>query len=68
MTLRPGVDAVISLEGVQRRFGPIQAVAGMDLRIAPGESFALVGPSGCGKTTTLRLIAGFDQQIGRAHV
>ncbi|MEB3200092.1 MAG: ABC transporter ATP-binding protein [Synechococcaceae cyanobacterium] len=57
----PILEAVISLEAVHRRFGSVQAVAGLDLCIGAGESFALVGPSGCGKTTTLRLIAGFDQ-------
>ena len=47
--------------GVSKRYGSVQAVAGLDLAAEPGRILALLGPSGCGKTTTLRLIAGFEQ-------
>jgi len=49
----------ISIRGVTKRFGALEAVSGVDLDIADGELFTLLGPSGCGKTTLLRLIAGF---------
>ena len=51
----------ISLRGVERRFGDVAAVDGVDLDIAAGEFFSMLGPSGSGKTTVLRLIAGFDE-------
>src|SRR4030081_2182067 len=39
------------------RAGPVEAVAGVDLRVAAGEIFGFLGPNGAGKTTTLRLLA-----------
>jgi putative spermidine/putrescine transport system ATP-binding protein len=53
-------DNAVRLEGVTKRFGDVEAVAGVDLAIEDGEFFAMLGPSGSGKTTTLRLIAGFE--------
>ncbi|GAA0498866.1 ABC transporter ATP-binding protein [Paractinoplanes deccanensis] len=53
-------EAAIRLTGLKKSFGPVRAVAGIDLEIADGEFFSLLGPSGSGKTTVLRMIAGFE--------
>jgi putative spermidine/putrescine transport system ATP-binding protein len=50
----------VRLEGVQKRFGDVVAVDGIDLDVRDGEFFSMLGPSGSGKTTTLRMIAGFE--------
>jgi putative spermidine/putrescine transport system ATP-binding protein len=63
-TPRPAAPAAVRLERVEKRFGDIVAVAGIDLDIADGEFFSMLGPSGSGKTTTLRMIAGFEQPTG----
>jgi heme exporter protein A len=44
--------------GLVRRFGEREALAGVDARLAAGESLAVFGPNGAGKTTLLRVLAG----------
>jgi len=53
--------ADVVLDRVEKRFGDVLAVAGIDLTIRDQEFLVLVGPSGCGKTTTLRMIAGLEE-------
>jgi putative spermidine/putrescine transport system ATP-binding protein len=50
----------VRLEGVEKRYGDVVAVDGLDLEVRDGEFFSMLGPSGSGKTTTLRMIAGFE--------
>jgi multiple sugar transport system ATP-binding protein len=54
--------ANIQLQNVVKQFNEIVAVNGINLEIEDGEFFCLLGPSGCGKTTTLRMIAGLEEQ------
>jgi ABC-2 type transport system ATP-binding protein len=49
---------VVSIRGLRKRFGAFEALAGVDLDIAPGEIFALLGPNGAGKTTLISIVAG----------
>ncbi|MEM7058815.1 MAG: ABC transporter ATP-binding protein [Pseudomonadota bacterium] len=53
-------DAIISIQNVDKFFGPVQAVRNANMDIGHGEFFSLLGPSGCGKTTLLRMLAGFE--------
>lgn len=50
---------MIETEHLGKRYGTLDAVAGLDLRVAPGQVLALLGPNGAGKTTSMRMIAGF---------
>ncbi len=55
---RPGRGPDVELVGVARSFGPVRALAGIDLTIPAGTSVAVMGGNGAGKTTLLRVIAG----------
>jgi ABC-2 type transport system ATP-binding protein len=48
----------IQIRQVHKRFGAVQALAGIDLDVAPGEFFGLLGPNGAGKTTLINILAG----------
>jgi multiple sugar transport system ATP-binding protein len=56
--------ANVVLRQVTKRYGPVEAVRGINLEIGAGSFVALVGPSGCGKSTTLRMIAGLEDISG----
>src|SRR5881275_232948 len=48
--------SAISLRGVVKRFGPITAVAGLDLEVPVGKCVGLLGPNGAGKSTTMKAL------------
>jgi ABC-2 type transport system ATP-binding protein len=52
------VEPVVTLRGVTKRFGALEALGGVDLDVLPGEIFALLGPNGAGKTTLISIVAG----------
>jgi len=51
----------ITLRAVEKWFGEVQVIKGVDLDIADGEFVIFVGPSGCGKSTLLRMIGGLEE-------
>jgi ABC-2 type transport system ATP-binding protein len=60
---------VASLEGVNKNYGNIKALRGVDFRVRAGEVVALLGPNGAGKTTAVKLLLGLMQpNSGRARV
>src|SRR5690242_12827187 len=48
---------IIIAEGLEKRFGATQALAGLDLAVAPGSALGLLGRNGAGKTTLVRILA-----------
>jgi ABC-2 type transport system ATP-binding protein len=66
---RPPAEAAISVRGLRKSFGAVQAVRGIDLEVAHGEIFAFLGPNGAGKTTTVEILEGFqDADAGEVRV
>jgi len=60
---------VASLEGVNKNYGNIQALRGVDFRVRAGEIVALLGPNGAGKTTAVKLLLGLmPPKSGRVRV
>ena len=51
------VTQALEVKGLEKSFGSVQAVRGVDLSVRAGESVGLLGPNGAGKTTTLRILA-----------
>jgi len=61
MTAVRDTNPGIVLSGLAKSYGPVRAVRGLDLAIAPGETVALLGPNGAGKTTTIDMMLGLTR-------
>ncbi|MGW8888167.1 ABC transporter ATP-binding protein [Streptomyces sp. NPDC055749] len=51
-------ELAVEVRGLRKRYGPVTAVDGLDLRIMPGEVFGILGPNGAGKSTTVEILQG----------
>ncbi|MEP4751664.1 MAG: ATP-binding cassette domain-containing protein, partial [Nitratireductor sp.] len=56
--------ATVRLDSIEKAYGQVQVIKGVDLDVADGEFIVFVGPSGCGKSTLLRMIAGLEDISG----
>jgi branched-chain amino acid transport system ATP-binding protein len=59
------VTALLELEDVEARYGPVHALHGISLSVEDGSVVTVLGPNGAGKTTTLRAISGTVRRSGR---
>jgi len=63
------MNYVIEAEGLAKRFGDTQALAGVDIAAERGSVLALLGPNGAGKTTAVRVLATLlKPDAGRARI
>lgn len=75
------MTSAIETSGLTKTYGAVTAVAGLDLRVEPGQIFAFLGPNGAGKSTTIRMllalqwptaghacVLGLDSQADRVEI
>jgi ABC-2 type transport system ATP-binding protein len=62
-------DPAIRVSGLQKAYGDLRAVDGIDLTVETGSCVALLGPNGAGKTTTTEILEGYRRRdAGDVHV
>ena len=59
-----GAPLAVSVRGLRKAYGPVEAVRGVDIEIPVGQIFALLGPNGAGKTTTVEILEGYRARDG----
>jgi ABC-type multidrug transport system ATPase subunit len=63
------VTPAVSVSSLTKRYGEIEAVRGIDLEVAAGETFGFLGPNGAGKSTTIKILCTLaDPDSGSARV
>jgi ABC-2 type transport system ATP-binding protein len=55
-------EPAISVRGLRKSYGELEAVRGIDLEVSAGEIFAFLGPNGAGKTTTVEILEGYRKR------
>jgi len=53
-------EVLVDARGIEKRFGAVSALRGVDARLERGQALAILGPNGAGKTTLLRILAGLS--------
>jgi multiple sugar transport system ATP-binding protein len=53
--------ATVTFRHIEKAYGKVKVIHGIEFGIADGEFVVLVGPSGCGKSTLLRMLAGLEE-------
>jgi ABC-2 type transport system ATP-binding protein len=56
------VSAAITVRGLRKAYGAVEALTGVDFEVARGEVFGLLGPNGAGKTTTVEILEGYRRR------
>jgi ABC-2 type transport system ATP-binding protein len=56
--------SAISVRGLRKSYGSLEAVGGIDFEVRRGEVFGLLGPNGAGKTTTVEILEGYRKRDG----
>jgi simple sugar transport system ATP-binding protein len=62
--VQPTKDALIRCEGLEKWYGSVHALTGVDFHAEPGEIVGLVGDNGAGKSTLIKILSGADQPSG----
>ncbi len=69
MRLETTSAPAVSVRGLEKRYGDVEAVRGIDFEVAPGETFGFLGPNGAGKSTTIKILCTLLRPgAGRARV
>src|SRR3954468_15607027 len=58
------MDTIIEAVGLEKRFGRVRALDGLDLSVSAGEVHGFLGPNGAGKSTTIRILLGLAKASG----
>jgi ABC-2 type transport system ATP-binding protein len=56
------MSAAITVRGLRKTYGELEAVGGIDFEVGEGEVFGLLGPNGAGKTTTVEILEGYRER------